>query len=316
MALRTSPSLPEPPGWLDPSLYPFAHHWIDLSGNHVHFVDEGAGPPLLLLHGNPTWSFVFRDLIRALRDTYRCIAPDYPGFGLSVPRPGYHATPEEHAVVVEQLVQALDLRDVTLMVHDWGGPIGLGVAGRHPDRFRAFVIGNTFAWLADGEPTLERFSQVMGGPIGWFLIRYFNAFVNLLIPLGVQRTKLPRAVLEHYRWPFRRSRSARLPTWVFPRAILHSRRYLTQVEATLPRLAGKPALIVWGERDPAFRARERRRFEAIFPRHRTVILQGAGHYIQEDAPREIVEAIRAWLSAEGEAARGRDARVLPGQAAS
>ena len=273
MVRRTSPSQAEAPDWLDLSLYPFVHHWIELDGSRVHFVDEGVGPTLLLLHGNPTWSFVYRDLIRALRDTYRCIAPDYPGFGLSVPRPGYHATPEEHALVVEQLVQALDLHNVTLMVHDWGGPIGLGVAGRHPDRFRALIIGNTFAWPADGEPTLQLFSRVMGGPIGWFLIRYFNAFVILLIPFGVGREKVPHTVMEHYRWPFRRgSRSARLPTWVFPRAILHSGAYLAQVEAGLPRLADKPALIVWGERDTAFRAKEQQRFEAIFPKHRTVIL--------------------------------------------
>ena len=295
MARRTSPDQRGSPGWIDPALYPFAHHWLELDGNQVHFVDEGTGPTLLLLHGNPTWSFVYRDLIRALRDSYRCIAPDYPGFGLSAPRPGYGATPEEHAVVIEQLVQALDLRDVTLMVHDWGGPIGLGGAGRHPARFRAFVIGNTFAWPVDGDPTLQLFSRVMGGPIGWFLIRYFNAFVNLLIPLGVQRTKVPRTVIEHYRRPFRGSRSTRLPTWVLPRAILHSGPYLAQVEALLPRLADKPALIVWGERDPAFRARERQRFEAIFPRHRTVILEGAGHYIQEDASGDLIQAMRSWL---------------------
>jgi haloalkane dehalogenase len=145
MARREQQRQPTTPGWIDPSLYPFAYHWIELDGNLVHYVDEGSGPTLLLLHGNPTWSFVYREIIRGLRDTYRCIAPDYPGFGLSVPRPGYRFTPEEHTAVIEQLVQALDLHDVTLMVHDWGGPIGLGVAGRHPERFRAFIIGDSFA---------------------------------------------------------------------------------------------------------------------------------------------------------------------------
>ncbi|MDP9414322.1 MAG: alpha/beta fold hydrolase [Pseudomonadota bacterium] len=134
------------------------------------------------------------------------------------------------------------------------------------------------------------------GPVGWFLIRYFNAFVNLLIPFGTRRTKVSRSVMEHYRQPFRTSRGARLPTWIFPRAMLHSRPFLTQVEATLPRLCDKPVLLLWGDHDPAFRAKERQRFESIFPTHRTVILPGAGHYIQEDAPADIVEAIRSWLS--------------------
>jgi haloalkane dehalogenase len=134
----------------------------------------------------------------------------------------------------------------------------------------------------------------MGGPIGWFLIRYGNAFVNLLIPLGTHQTKLSRTVLEHYRQPFRRSPSAALPTWILPRAILHSRPFLAQVEATLPLLTDKPALIVWGERDPAFRAKERARFEASFPMHRTVMLKGAGHYIQEDASAEIIQTVQSW----------------------
>jgi haloalkane dehalogenase len=299
MAHHTSHMEPAGTEWVDPSLYPFTHHWIEIDGNLVHYVDEGAGPALLLLHGNPTWSFVYRDLIRGLRDSYRCIALDYPGFGLSQPHREYRATPEDHAAVVEHLVQALGLRDITLMVHDWGGPIGLGVAGRHPELFRAFIIGDTFAWPVDGEAILQLFSRIMGGPLGWFLIRYFNAFVNLLIPLGVRRRKLPRIVLDHYRRPFQGSRDARLPTWILPRAIRHSRPYLIQVAALLPRLKDKPALIVWGERDPAFRTRERRCFEAIFPMHRTVILQGAGHYIQEDAAEEIITAIRSRLPEAG-----------------
>jgi haloalkane dehalogenase len=282
------------PGWVDPTLYPFAHRWIEIDRHQLHYVDEGSGPLLLLLHGNPTWSFVYRDIIQGLRDRYRCIALDYPGFGLSRPRPDYRFTPSEHADVVEQFVQSLDLHDITLMVHDWGGPIGLGVAARDPERFRAFVIGNTFAWPVNGDPKFERFSKLMGGPLGWFFIRYANAFVNLLIPFGVGRRKLTRQVMEHYRQPFRGAPDRRLPTYVFPRAILHSRPFLQQVAAGLPRLADKLALIVWGDRDPAFGEQERERFEQVFPRHRTVVLQGAAHYIQEDAADQIVQAIRDW----------------------
>ncbi len=280
---------------IDRSLYPFEHRWADVDGHRIHYVDEGAGPPLLLLHGNPTWSFLYRDIIRGLSDSFRCIAPDYPGFGLSSARPGYRFTPAEHSEAIEALVHMLDLRDVTLMVHDWGGPIGLGVAERNADRFRAFVIGNTFAWPVNGDPKLERFSKLMGGPIGWFGIRYFNAFVNLLIPFGTARKRPDRNVMEHYRLPFRGSPQSRLPTYVFPRAILGSREYLEQVATSLPAITDRPALIVWGDRDPAFQVKERERFERLFSNHRTVILEGAAHYIQEDAPEEIVEAIRAWM---------------------
>jgi pimeloyl-ACP methyl ester carboxylesterase len=134
------------PSWLPEGLFPFADHYADIDGARVHYVDEGSGPPLLLLHGNPTWSFLYRDIISGLQDRFRCIAPDYPGFGLSDAPPGYGYTPAEHAKVIEALLLRLDLTEVTLMVQDRGGPIGFAVAARQPHRFAAFVIGNTWAW--------------------------------------------------------------------------------------------------------------------------------------------------------------------------
>src|SRR4051794_6216260 len=131
------------PGWVPEQLYPFESHYADVDGARVHYVDEGSGPTLLLLHGNPTWSFLYRDVIAGLRDRFRCIALDYPGFGLSRAAPGYGYTAAEHAGVVERLVQQLDLRDVTMIVQDWGGPIRLAAAPRQADRLHAFVLGNT-----------------------------------------------------------------------------------------------------------------------------------------------------------------------------
>ena len=129
----------------------------------MHYADEGEGPPMLL-HGNPTWSFLYRNIIRALRGRFRCLAPDYPGFGLSSARSGYGFTPAEHAAIVERLLLALDLSsDVTMLVQAWGGPIGFGVAGRHPEHFRALVVGNTRTWPVDGNPRIERFSSLAAG---------------------------------------------------------------------------------------------------------------------------------------------------------
>jgi haloalkane dehalogenase len=272
-------------------LYPFADRYAEIGGASVHYVDEGSGPPLLLLHGNPTWSFLYREIIAGLRDRYRCIAVDYPGFGLSTPAPGYRFTPAEHAHVVERLVARLDLTDVTLMVQDWGGPIGFAVATREPQRFSAFVIGNTFAWPKSDPPT-QAFSRLLGGPIGRRLILNRNLFVEGAVIRGVRRP-LPEAAKDAYRGPFP-TPGSRWPTAIFPREILASRPFLAEVESRLPRVADRPALIVWPTRDPAFRERERRRWEELFADHRTVTLEGAGHYIQEDAPEEIVTAIRDW----------------------
>jgi haloalkane dehalogenase len=275
-------------------LYPFESRYADAAGCVVHYIDEGAGPALLLLHGNPTWSFLYRDVVKGLRDTYRCIAVDLPGFGLSSPAPGYGFTPAGHADVLERLMLDLDLTAVTLMVQDWGGPIGFAVATRHPERFTAFVIGNTWAW-PKSDPGTQVFSRLLGGPVGRRLIANRNLFVERILPGGVRRKALPEAVMGAYRGPFPTPASRR-PTAVFPREILASRPFLAEVERGLPRLRERPALIVWPTKDVAFREPERRRWEELFPDHRTVLLEGAGHYMQEDAADEIVAAVRAWRS--------------------
>ena len=280
------------PGWVPDDLFPFESRFADAAGARVHYVDEGGGRPLLLLHGNPTWSFLYREIVRGLRDRFRCIAPDHPGFGLSTPPAGYGFTAAEHAGVLEQLVLRLDLTDITLMVQDWGGPIGFAVATRHPERFSAFVIGNSWAW-PKSDPGTQAFSRFLGGPIGRRLIVRRNLFVERLLPGGVRRRKLTDRVMDAYRGPFP-TPASRVPTAVFPREILAARPFLTEVERGLAALRDRPALLVWPTRDVAFREPERKRWEELFPQHRTVLLEGAGHYIQEDAPEEIVAAIRSW----------------------
>lgn len=280
------------PGWVSSELYPFADNWLNVSGSQVHYLDEGSGPPLLLMHGNPTWSFLYRHIILALRDQYRCVSIDLPGFGLSAAAPGYRFLPSEHASVVEQVLLELDLREVTMMTQDWGGPVGFGVATRHPERFRAFVVGNTWAW-PEANIRMSGFSRLLASPLGKREILKRNLFVERVMPTGIKLAKLSAAEWDHYRSPFPTPKR-RVPTYVFPREILASRAgYLTELAARLPRLADHPALLVWPTGDIAFRDGERRRWEGLFARHETVVLEGAGHYIQEDAHRQIVDAIRA-----------------------
>src|SRR5207248_1307362 len=186
-----------------------------ISTGRMHYIDEGEGPPLLLLHGNPTWSFLYREIIAGLRDRFRCVAIDYPGFGLSRAAPGYGFTPAEHADVVEQLILQLDLQGVTMMVQDWGGPLGFAAATRHPNRFAAFVIGNTWAWPKSDLGT-QVFSRLLGGPLGGFLILRRNVFVERILPQNAKRVELSELVMEAYRGPFPTPESRR-PMHVFPR---------------------------------------------------------------------------------------------------
>ncbi len=281
------------PAWLDQRLFPFESHFLQLDGHTLHYVDEGKGPTLLMLHGNPTWAFLWRHLIAGLKDRFRCVALDYPGFGLSTARPGYEPLPRHHAQVVEAFVEKLGLERFSPVVQDWGGPIGLWVAGRQAHRVERLLIGNTWAWPVDQDPHFTRFSAAFGGALGGVAIRRLNAFVNLMVPLGTPRRRVRGETLDCYRrvldTPQRRE-----ATHVFPREIAKGTAFLAEVEAGLAALKGKPALLLWGDKDIAFRAQELGRFQASFPGAAVQPLPGAGHYIQEDAPEEMVGAIRAW----------------------
>lgn len=277
------------PDWLDRKLFPFTSRTMEIDGNIIHFIDEGKGPALLLLHGNPTWSFLYRHIVSKLASHFRCIALDYPGFGLSTARADYSFTPREHSDMVEKFVDRLGLTDLHIMVQDWGGPIGLGFAGRRPELIHSLIIGNTFAWPADRSTGMTLFSKIFGSRLARFFIRRYNTLTKWLIPAGTNR-KLTAGELAAYMGPFP-TPDSRLPTWIFPKEIVHSKEYLTDVEAGLPKLKEKPALIVWGEADGAFRKPDRLRFEEFFPRHSVCLLPKAKHFIQENAPDEICAAI-------------------------
>ncbi len=282
----------ERPAWVDDTLFPFESRFLDIDGHTVHYVDEGSGPVLLFLHGNPTWSFDYRKVIEALRPDFRCIAVDYPGFGLSSAGPGYRYLPTEHTRVIGAFVDALALRGVTVVAHDWGGPIGLATMQQRPEVFDRLVLSNTWAWPV-GAPLVQVMSHVMGGPIGRLLIRQFNLFVNVMIPVGHRLSKPTGNEMAHYQKaldsPARREASA-----VFPREITASRAFLADLESGLPAIAALPALIIWGDGDFAFGDKELRRWERTLTNHQTVIVKGAGHFVPSDAPEQFAAAIRDW----------------------
>lgn len=274
----------------DPELYPFESRWFDSSRGRVHYLDEGDGPPILLCHGNPTWSFLYRDIIKALRDQFRCIAPDYLGFGLSE-RPGaFGYTIEEHARTVGELVDHLNLDGYLTMGQDWGGPIGMAVAVERAERVRGVVLGNTWFWPTD-VLTTKLFSKVMSSPPMQYAILQHNFFVQRLIPAGTAR-RLSDTVMAHYRG-VQPTAAARAGVARMPREILAARPLLERLAREVPaKLGAKPALLIWGMKDFAFRpGPSLPRMREAFPDHVLVELPTAKHFIQEDAPEVIAAAI-------------------------
>jgi haloalkane dehalogenase len=274
----------------DPALYPFTSRWFDSSRGRVHYIDEGTGPVIVFFHGNPTWSFLYRNIIAGLRDRFRCIAPDYLGFGLSERPAAFTYRIEEHAAVMGELVDHLELEQYLSMGQDWGGPISMAVGTDRADRVRGVVLGNTWFWPAVDLPT-KMFSRVMGSPPMQWAITQRNFFVERLIPAGTN-TALDDAEMEHYRrvqpTPADRAGVARMP-----KEILAARPLLERLSRDVPaKLGSKPALLIWGMKDFAFRPGPNLpRMRSAFPDHVLVELPNAGHYIQEDAPQQIAEAI-------------------------
>lgn len=273
-------------------LFPFRSRWYDSPHGNIHYVDEGKGPALLLLHGNPTWSFLYRGVILQLRDRFRCVAPDYPGFGLSERPPGYGYTPPEHAHAVGHLVDTLGLEDFVVVGHDWGGPIGIALALERRARVRGFVMGNTWCWPLD-RLVNRVFGRVMSS---YWLHRATierNMIVERLIPAGTARRLAPEE-LEHYR-RVQPTPGARLGVASLPYHLLAATPWLAAIDAQVgERLGEKPLLLTWGMRDRLFSPghfipRWRRRFRDSV----VVELHRARHFIQEDAPTEVAEAIAA-----------------------
>lgn len=282
--------------WLDRCEYPFASHYLDQDVGRMHYVDEGGGLPIVMVHGNPTWSFLYRHLIAHLRPSYRCVAPDLLGFGLSDKPQGWTYAPADHARHLERLIDSLGLRDLTLVVQDWGGPIGLSYALCRPENVRRMIILNTWCWPVNRDPYYIAFSSVMGGPIGRFLINRHNYFAGGMMRQWFgDRARLTPHIHRHYLQPLARPEE-RTGTMVFPEQILGATPWLRDLWARRGALRHMPALIVWGMKDIAFRRQELRRWEELFPNAEVIRLPAAGHFVQEEAPQVLNEAAARFMA--------------------
>ena len=267
--------------WVDKKEYPFRSRYFDLPMGQMHYVDEGGSDhAVVMVHGNPAWSYTYRKLITWLSKNYRCIAVDHMGFGLSDKPIEWDYLPENHAVNLEKLLHYLDLRSITFVVGDWGGPIGLSYAVNHPDRITSIIITNTWMWSVKGIFYYEMFSRFMGGFIGRFLIKRYNFFVKVLMKKMFQAEISP-AVHQHYIEPLKNPND-RKGCWVFPGQIIGSSHWLADLWGRREALAHKPSTIIWGKRDIAFRNIELDKWKSLFTHAEVHEFNNVGHFVQEE----------------------------------
>jgi pimeloyl-ACP methyl ester carboxylesterase len=289
--------------------WPYAPKFCPASGFRQHYVDEGNGRPVVLLHGQPTWAYIYRRFIAPLSASHRVIVPDHMGFGKSETPPDRTYTLSTHVANLTALIETLDLRDITLVMQDWGGPIGIGYAVRHPERIHSLVLMNTvcgygtagrrdlpspietpwFRWIREGLPT---------GRTEAVLSHLGSTILSVMQIVGLER-------LDRVDPTFIRAYGAPFPTPAdckgaiqFPLdlALGRIRDFVREGAAGVPALKTKPAIMIEGMLDraipPALAIAD---FQGLWPGGTVIEVPGAGHYIQEDAPEVALAAIQAFL---------------------
>jgi haloalkane dehalogenase len=277
-------------------LYPFEAHYHQLKGYDYHYVDEGSGEPIVMVHGNPSWSFLFRNLILGLRDSYRVLAPDHLGFGLSDKPPKFPYRLETHIDNFEEFMLARELEGVTLLAHDWGGPIALGFAVRHPEKIKRIVISNTAAFASSHIPL-----RLALGKIPWLgekLIKDMNLFLTAAMTATVEKP-LDSQVKLGYKLPFRKA-SDRTAMARFVRDIPMGPEHpsfevLLGIEHGLWMFRDVPVCVIWGMKDWCFDSHFLERWIDVFPHADVLELDNAGHWLFEDAHDEILPFLRHFL---------------------
>ena len=279
--------------------YPFDSHRLDLQGIGYHYIDEGSGPTILMVHGNPTWSFAWRAYIRELSTDNRVIAVDHIGCGFSDKPADYCYRLDQHATNLVTLIDRLELEHITLCGHDWGGAIGMTAACRRPEHFSRFILANTSAFRSKRLPL--RIAVCRTPLLGALCVRGLNLFSRAAMRMAVARPdRLSASARAGYLAPY--------DNWA-NRVAIHrfvqdipmnpghpSYQTLVDTEQGLAQFANHPMLLTWGERDWCFTLEFLAEFQEKFPSARTLSFPDAGHFLFEDAPAEVLAGIRQFLT--------------------
>ena len=285
------------------TLYPFESHLLDRDGLAYHYLDEGAGEPVLMVHGNPSWSFFYRDLVKALRPDHRCIVPDHIGMGLSE-KPDddrYSYTLQSRVDDLERLVDSLaPVGKLTLVLHDWGGMIGMGFAVRHPERIGRIVLLNTAAFHLPSQMRVPlALRMVRGSGLGALGVRGMNVFARGAVAVGCKRIAMSKEVRAGYLAPYDTWKN-RIGTLRFVQDIPLTPRdssyaLVSQIEAGLSAFSKTPVLVCWGERDFVFTPEVLAHWIRCWPHAEVHRFADCGHYVLEDAGVEVAAHVRRFL---------------------
>ncbi len=280
--------------WLDTTEYPFQNNYFDTSAGKMHYVDEGQGAPLVMVHGNGMWSYLFRDWIKGLSDSYRCIAPDLLGFGLSDKPANWTYTPQDQAAIFAAFMDHLDLHKTTLAVHDWGAPIALNWAIQHPDRIEKLIVLNSWMWPLDDDKKLSKLSKSMHSAWGRFSALKTNRIFNKEVRRGMYYKSLftPQKHAP-YMHPYPKS-TDRIGAWTLYKSMLDSSEWLQTLFDQRQSITNKRTLLCWGLKDADYELQMDKWLE-ILENHEVALFDVSKHYVPDEMGVDMVPRIRKFL---------------------
>ena len=282
------------PDGLDRAGWPYTPRFAALDEGRLHYVDEGTGDMVLLVHGTPTWSYEWRHVVAGLPDAHRVVSVDHLGFGLSDRPTGAGYAPEDHARRFRAFMAQLAAPDrFTLVVHDFGGPIALDWALDHVDRLARLVVVNSWMWSFDDDPSMRRGATMIRGAVGRWLYRRFNASQRLIMPSAYgDRRRLTPAIHQQYLRLFTDPDSRERVLFALATSLLGSSAFFDALWQRRDRLARVPVDLFWGMRDSAFRPAILERWQRALPHARTTRFESSGHWPHEEEPEAFVRALR------------------------
>lgn len=283
------------PKWLDKTEYSFNSNFFSTQYGQLHYIDEGEGDTILFIHGTPTWSFLYRKQIRALSKTYRCIALDHIGFGLSDKPKSFAGTPQTHAKNLTLLIEHLSLKDITLVVHDFGGPIGLSYAIAHPENIKRIVMFNTWLWETKDDKDAQKIDKILHSTLGNFLYLNTNFSTKVLLKKAFHDKKLlSKHVHNHYKKPFP-DKHSRYGLLKIGKSLIGSSDWYGKLWEDADVIKNKPTLILWGEKDEFIKMTNLNKWKSFFTNKQVHVLD-AGHFVQEEQSAKTVALMAQWLS--------------------
>ncbi len=284
------------PAWLDTAQYPFAAHTFRHRDGVLHYVDEGHGSPVLFVHGTPSWSYEWRAAIQHLQSRYRCLAIDHLGFGLSEKPTTAPYLPRDHTDRLHAFIQMLDLRDVTLVVHDFGGPIATPLVARDPSRFRQVIAVNTWVWSTSDDVRGQKLSKLVRSPLGRLLYLWFNASPRWLVPASfADKNRLTKNVHRHLLAPFP-TRQERYAPWTLGCNLTNPEAYAPELPQVITALGAVPVSLIWGMKDGILGPEPFTHWQHAFPKSRVIELSESGHFPQEESPDAFLSALDSVLA--------------------